>query len=69
VKNLVFLFLILPVIAAGKTPFLGAIPVQYVAPDQEIVLDLHRFFQPADNEKLDFVPNDYVDLAIDAAAF
>jgi len=68
-KNLVFLLLILPGIVYGKEPFLGAIPVQYVSPDQELVIDTHRFFQPANNEKLEFSPTDGVDLSIDNAAF
>ena len=68
-KNLIFLFLFLPVIAEAKAPFLGAIPVQYVAPGEEAVIDAHRFFQPGDNEKLEFSPNNDVDLSFDAATF
>jgi len=67
-KNLIFLFL-LPTLVAAKEPFLGAIPVQYAAAGEEVVIDTHRFFQPTNNEKLEFAPNENVDLAIDSAAF
>jgi len=47
--------------------FLGSIPVQYVAPNQEVVLDMHRFFQPA-GTKLEIVSKESVDVAFDAQA-
>ena len=64
-----FLFLVLSVAAYGEKAFLGAIPVQYVAPNEELVLDMHRFFQPGENPKLAFTTKEDVDLAWDAAGF
>jgi glycosidase len=55
--------------APAARPFLGAIPVQYVAPGKELVLDMHRFYQPGRETKLDFATRDDVDLSFDAATF
>jgi hypothetical protein len=55
-----FSFFLLTAIAGGADtaqPFLGAIPVQFVAPGQELVLDVHRFFHPGATAKLDFETN------------
>jgi cyclomaltodextrinase / maltogenic alpha-amylase / neopullulanase len=53
---------------AGKA-FLGAIPVQYVTPNEELVLDMHRFFHPTGNEKLELGKTDDVDVSFDPATF
>jgi glycosidase len=53
---------------AGKA-FLGAIPVQYVAPNEELVLDMHRFFHSVGHEKLELGKTDDVTASYDAAAF
>jgi cyclomaltodextrinase len=68
-KNLILALLIAPALASAKTPFLGAIPVQYISAGDQVIIDTHRFFQPADHEKLDFDPNPDVEVSIDAAAF
>ena len=64
-------FLFTAIASSGDTaqPFLGAIPVQFVAPGQELVLDMHRFFHPGATAKLDFEANDNVGLAFDSMAF
>lgn len=36
---------------AGES-FLGAIPVQYVAPNEDLILDMHRFYQAGDKDRL-----------------
>ena len=67
-----FSFFLLAAIASGADtarPFLGAIPVQFVAPGQELILDMHRFFHPGASAKLDFGTNDNVDLAFDSTTF
>jgi hypothetical protein len=46
-----FLFAFTATVCA-ENAFLGSIPVQYVAPGQELVLDMHRFFQPAPDDAL-----------------
>ncbi|MEY2546952.1 MAG: hypothetical protein QOG48_2069 [Verrucomicrobiota bacterium] len=62
-------FLLLAIVSApGAEAFLGPIPVQYVAPDKELVLDMHRFYQPAGKPDLQFTTKDDVDLAFDAAS-
>jgi cyclomaltodextrinase len=53
---------------AGKA-FLGAIPVQYVAPNEELVLDMHRFFQPAGNDKLELGKTNDAVASYDPATF
>jgi cyclomaltodextrinase len=65
----VLLFFFLGAAAHAEKAFLGAIPVQFVAPDTELVLDMHRFYQPGRKPKLDFATNDDVELAWDAVAF
>ncbi len=55
-------------LAEGEKTFLGAIPVQYIAVGKEIVLDMHRFYQPGANAKLEFTTKDDVDLAFDAVS-
>jgi cyclomaltodextrinase / maltogenic alpha-amylase / neopullulanase len=55
--------------AQREEPFLGPIPVQFAAPGQETVLDMHRFYHPAAGTKLDFASNDNLTLGFDAAAF
>ena len=65
-------FLILAVslaAASAEDAFLGSIPVQYVASGQEVVLDMHRFFQPVGKAKLDVFTKDDVDVRFDTAAF
>ena len=67
----IFSFLVLSLnvaFAEGEKTFLGAIPVQYVAPGKEVVLDMHRFYQSGAKSKLDFATKDDVDLAFDAAS-
>jgi cyclomaltodextrinase / maltogenic alpha-amylase / neopullulanase len=49
-------------------PFLGPIPVQYVQPNTDVTLDMHRFYLPSRDTKLDFATKDDVDLAFDAAS-
>src|SRR5581483_3198697 len=64
-----FSFLLLATLMAhGAATFLGPIPVQYIAPDKELVLDMHRFYQPAGKPDLEFTTKDDVDLAFDAAS-
>lgn len=53
---------------AGK-PFLGAIPVQYVAPNEEVTLDMHRFFYATGKEKLEIGKKDGVTASFDPATF
>lgn len=50
-------------------PFLGPIPVQFAAPGQELVLDMHRFFHPGANAKLILTTKDDVAALFDEAAF
>jgi glycosidase len=38
-------------IRAGNS-FIGAIPVQYVAPKEDLVLDMHRFYQAGEKDEL-----------------
>ena len=38
--------------ASSKTSFLGWIPVQYVPAGSGLVLDLHRFFEPAPGDSI-----------------
>jgi cyclomaltodextrinase / maltogenic alpha-amylase / neopullulanase len=54
--------------ADAAETFLGPIPVQYIAPDKELVLDMHRFYQPSGKPDLQFATKDDVDLAFDAAS-
>jgi hypothetical protein len=49
-----FLFASLCTTSGAATALLGSILVQYVAANQELVLDMRRFFQPGDSPKLDF---------------
>jgi hypothetical protein len=63
-----FLFAFTGTVCA-ENAFLGSIPVQYVVPGQELVLDMHRFFQPAADVKLSFATKDDVDVAFDQATF
>jgi cyclomaltodextrinase len=72
VKSLRAFFVIFLVVAVGggvksETPFLGSIPVQYGATDKDVILDMHRFFQPA-GAKLEIAPNSDVDIAFDAVS-
>lgn len=64
-----FALTVLAVNARADKAFLGPIPVQYVAPGKEVVLDMHRFWQPGPDKKLEWNTKDDVDLAFDAAAF
>ena len=67
-----FAFVVIVASAAGahsKQPFLGPIPVQFVAPGQEVVLDMHRFFQPGSDITLNFKTTDDVALNFDPTAF
>ena len=64
-----FFLAFFPVGTRAETPFLGSIPVQYIAPNEELVLDMHRFFQPGKSPRLEFETKDDVDLAFDVAAF
>ncbi|MDB6148362.1 MAG: hypothetical protein JWO45_2026, partial [Spartobacteria bacterium] len=52
----------------AENTFLGPIPVQYIAADKDVILDMHRFFQPG-GTKLEIAPNRDVDIAFDAASF
>jgi cyclomaltodextrinase / maltogenic alpha-amylase / neopullulanase len=52
----------------AESTFLGPIPVQYIPPDKDLVLDMHRFFHPA-GAKLEISTKDDVDVAFDAASF
>ena len=64
--------LLLPATAGSvraEKPFLGAIPVQYVAPNEELVLDMHRFFQTTDKEKLEVHGTDEVEASWNASTF
>ena len=54
---------------ASAALFLGPIPVQYVAPNEELVLDMHRFYQPDTGSKLEIQGTNDVDLRWDEAAF
>ena len=54
---------------ASAALFLGAIPVQYVAPNEELVLDMHRFYQPDTGSKLEIQGTNDVDIRWDEAAF
>lgn len=64
-----FLLTALAASAHAEQPFLGAIPVQFVAPGQELVLDAHRFFHPGSSAKLNFETKDDISLAFDPTAF
>jgi hypothetical protein len=55
--------------ARADNTFLGSIPVQYAAPGQELVLDMHRFFQSGSGAKLDVATKDDVGVTFDAASF
>ena len=54
--------------AWADTTFLGPIPVQYVAPGAEIVLDMHRFYEPGKTE-LEFTATKEIDIVFDKKAF
>src|SRR3954470_2940171 len=54
---------------ARADAFLGAIPVQYVGPNEELVLDMHRFYQADGAQKLDVRGNDDVEVAWNESAF
>ncbi len=56
-------------LVCAETAFLGAIPVQYVPPNEELVLDMHRFFQTTGKEKLEVHSTDEVKASWDASAF
>lgn len=53
--------------ASAEAPFLGPIPVQYATTDKDVILDMHRFFEPA-GARLDIAPNADVDVAFDAVS-
>ena len=55
--------------ARADSAFLGAIPVQYVAPGEEVTLDMHRFFHAAGKEKLEVKGMDGVEASWDPATF
>ncbi len=65
----VFLFVAIVAPAPAENVFLGSIPVQYVAPDEELVLDMHRFFQPSDGAKLTATSTSDVDVSFDPTTF
>jgi hypothetical protein len=64
-------FLVAAVATSARTeqPFLGPIPVQFVNPGQEFVLDMHRFFHPSGKFKLDYQVRKDVDVVFDGASF
>ena len=64
-----FFLLALPRTLYAENPFLGSIPVQYVAPGQDLVLDMRRFYQPTPAAKLEVTTTDSVDVSFDPAAF
>ncbi len=49
----VAIILIATALSATADVFLGPIPVQYIAPNEELILDMHRFYQPAASSKLE----------------
>ena len=55
--------------AESQSVFLGPIPVQHLAPDQELVFDMHRFFQPAEKVKLQTATKKDVEAIFDETAF
>lgn len=55
--------------ARAESPFLGPIPVQYVAPSEDVNLDMHRFFYTTGKEKLEVRSTDDVDVFWDPATF
>jgi hypothetical protein len=67
-----FSFFLLTAIASSADtaqPFLGAIPVQFVAPGKELVLDMHRFLHPSGKFQLGYQVRQDVDLVFDGASF
>ncbi|HEY4283887.1 MAG TPA: alpha-amylase family glycosyl hydrolase, partial [Chthoniobacterales bacterium] len=69
VRAIPLIFFLLPAAISGgaETPFLGAIPVQYVAIDKDANLDMHRFLHPP-GAHLEIAPNPDVDIAFDAVS-
>jgi hypothetical protein len=51
-RTVAFLFLWSCTAAGAATAFLGSVPVQYVKSDRELVVDMHRFFQPDDKSSI-----------------
>ena len=68
VRSIALIFFSLAAVAQirAERPFLGPIPVQYAAADQDLILDMRRFFHPA-GSKLEISPNPDVNVAFDAA--
>ena len=63
-----FIFLVLALAeASAEAPFLGPIPVQYATGDKDVVLDMHRFFEPA-GAQLDVGASRDVDVAFDTVS-
>ena len=54
---------------ARAAAFLGPIPVQYVGPNEDLVLDMHRFYQPDGAHKLQVRGSDDASVRWDEAAF
>jgi cyclomaltodextrinase len=72
--NIARLFVVIAVLLATSLSaragaFLGPIPVQYVGPNEELVLDMHRFYQPDSKHKLEARSSDDVSVRWDEAAF
>jgi len=63
----IIFFLLFSVQGRAEKPFLGPIPVQYVTAGKDVVLDMHRFFDPA-GARLEVEPNPDIDVAFDAAS-
>jgi cyclomaltodextrinase len=53
---------------AGNS-FLGAIPVQYLAPNEDLAIDMHRFYQAGDKDQLQVEGTPDVDVSWDPSAF
>ncbi len=72
--NIARLFFVAAVLLAATLfaradAFLGPIPVQYVGPNEELILDMHRFYQPDAGHKLEARASDDVSVRWDEAAF
>ncbi|HEY0368006.1 MAG TPA: alpha-amylase family glycosyl hydrolase [Chthoniobacterales bacterium] len=55
--------------AAEPTAFIGPIPVQRVAPGKPLVIDMHRFYQPTNESKLEIPASKDADLSFDPTKF
>ncbi len=55
--------------ASEPPAFIGPIPVQRVAPDTPLVIDMHRFYQATPESKLEIAKVDGAEVTFDPAKF